>query len=191
MRHALFRNVRASDPVLLPASGKADTLAGRRTGSGATAPDGASRRRQTTSGDGFVSQRWLGCTYRSRRPLDVANVGRRAVRRMDAAPGGPMDGFTASRRSDFGTAGEMPQAPRDSGFERYHRTLTQPSSDLPRTYGRGKERQRPSTSAIEYRPGGRPTTHRAATKAPRAKPDRSWAWCTSSTVSPGPAKISR
>ena len=49
----------------------------------------------------------------------------------------------------------------------------------------------PSTSSIVYRPGGRPATQRAATSAPRAKPERSCAWWASSTVSPAPAKINR
>ena len=52
-------------------------------------------------------------------------------------------------------------------------------------------RYSPSTSIIEYRPGGRPATQRAAAIAPRANPERSWAWCASSICSPGPAKKTR
>src|SRR5262245_10481961 len=48
---------------------------------------------------------------------------------------------------------------------------------------------RPSTSAIEYRPGLRPRAHCAARRAPRAKIMRSSARCTSSMRSAGPANM--
>ena len=48
---------------------------------------------------------------------------------------------------------------------------------------------RPSTSAIPYRPGGRPISHSAARNAPRAKISRSVARWVSSTRSPAAAKV--
>ena len=83
--------------------------------------------------------------------------------------------------------GRRVRAPRE-GLRRPPEQASHPACTRDRDVG---ARYSPSTSIMEYSPGGRPTTQRAAASAPRAKPERSWAWCASSICSPGPAKKTR